>query len=148
MKAQVLEGLSHYPWEAVLTIRTGQDAHDEQAAYELIQTEVIRPLMRQLNTKIAGIGAHNRLHSPHAHILLFSEHGVLQGLGNQSLYNRLYDPDNKIITHLKAVDIKPYRDGGAISYMLDNLPIRSGKGGLLYFNAKLLNQTLEVSHAA
>lgn len=140
--------LSFYPWEVMMTIRTGQHADNEQVAYELIEAEVMRPLMRHLRTKIAGIGVHNRLRNPHAHILLFSEQSSIGRMDNHRLFDELYRPQNKMITTPHSLHIEPVRDDGALSYLYSNLPQRSGKGGWVFFNRRLLEKTGKGMHCA
>lgn len=139
--------LSGFPWEAFLTVQTGK-IDDEQRAYEAIQAEVIRPLSKYLNTTIGGIGVHNRLKNPHAHILLFSKHGNLSKLFNLNPYRLLCSPSNEIVTRVKSIDIKPYQNEGAINYLLANLPERSGKGGFVWFGRRLLERVGKGEFAA
>lgn len=130
-------------WEVMLTVRTF-GLKNEQEAYDAIQSEIIRPLSKILHTQIAGLGIHNRLNDPHAHVLLFSRHGVLSKLSDLNLCELLKRKGNRVATHERAVHIAPYENEGGIEYVVSNFPARSGKGGLLYFNQHLL-ETVKVA---
>ncbi len=140
MKTHQFVSLSRYPWEAMITIRT-DGLENEDEAYRAIQSQLIRPLSQKFGDVIAAIGVHTRLRGNHAHLLVFSKkRPIFKGLTSEGLYEILRSAGSTLASCRKSVDVQQRYDEGAEGYVVSNLPERSGKGGWLFFNLKLLKR--------
>ncbi|BCR04296.1 hypothetical protein DESUT3_13650 [Desulfuromonas versatilis] len=135
MDLQTMKSLSGIPWEIFLTVHLPRDTANEQQAYKILQAQLIRPLSKYLRTQLAAIGVHNRLRGNHAHLVIISSTGKkFQGVTTGLLYRILEAAGSPLVKDPKSIHMETVRDEGSVAYIRRNLPDRSGKGGLLWFN--------------
>lgn len=135
-----MNALKHIGWDLALTV-SHRNLSDPDAVYNLVQSEIIRPLSKRYKTQLVAVGvvaATNRNHSHYAIKALKS--GVLETVTNDSLHAMLTANKSPLGHHRDTVHLRRYNDEGWINYLKKNFNQSRGLGAWVPFNCKALNK--------
>ncbi len=134
LKTQIFQQLLRFPWTHSATIRLPKTATPDDA-YKSLAT-LARQLSRELSCRVAAVGCHNALRTPHLHALITADRPHrLAALTPDDLEKAL--AGTELAAH-RAVQLDPVDDlDGAVDYLLANF---TRAAGLIFYARRTLDK--------